>query len=198
MTSSAFAQDNLSIEIDISLQRLYLVDNSTIISSYPISSSKYGEGSKQNSFKTPLGSHMIKEMIGDQVPKNTIFISRINTQREAKIIHDQENSDNDQVPKNTIFISRINTQREAKIIHDQENSDNDYVTTRIMWLDGLEDGKNKGKGVDSYNRYIYIHGTHEEGLIGQKASHGCIRMFNSDVIELFSVVKKGTKVYIRA
>ena len=168
MTSSVFAQDNLSIEIDISLQRLYLVDNSTIISSYPISSSKYGEGSKQNSFKTPLGSHMIKEMIGDQVPKNTIFISRINTQREAKIIHDQE------------------------------NSDNDYVTTRIMWLDGMEDGKNKGKGVDSYNRYIYIHGTHEEGLIGQKASHGCIRMFNSDVIELFSVVKKGTKVYIRA
>ena len=168
MTSSAFAQDNLSIEIDISLQRLYLVDNSTIISSYPISSSKYGEGSKQNSFKTPLGSHMIKEMIGDQVPKNTIFISRINTQREAKIIHDQE------------------------------NSDNDYVTTRIMWLDGMEDGKNKGKGVDSYNRYIYIHGTHEEGLIGQKASHGCIRMFNSDVIELFNVVKKGTKVYIRA
>jgi len=168
MTSSALAQDNLSIEIDISLQRLYLVDNSTIISSYPISSSKYGEGSKQNSFKTPLGSHMIKEMIGDEVPKNTIFISRINTQREAKIIHDQE------------------------------NSDNDYVTTRIMWLDGMEDGKNKGKGVDSYNRYIYIHGTHEEGLIGQKASHGCIRMFNSDVIELFSVVKKGTKVYIRA
>jgi len=168
MTSSAFAQDNLSIEIDISLQRLYLLDNSTIISSYPISSSKYGEGSKQNSFKTPLGSHMIKEMIGDQVPKNTIFISRINTQREAKIIHDQE------------------------------NSDNDYVTTRIMWLDGMEDGKNKGKGVDSYNRYIYIHGTHEEGLIGQKASHGCIRMFNSDVIELFNVVKKGTKVYIRA
>lgn len=168
MSSSAFAQDNLSIEIDISLQRLYLFDNSTIISSYPISSSKYGEGSKQNSFKTPLGSHMIKEMIGDQVPKNTIFISRINTQREAKIIHDQE------------------------------NSDNDYVTTRIMWLDGLEDGKNKGKGVDSYNRYIYIHGTHEEGLIGQKASHGCIRMFNSDVIELFNVVKKGTKVYIRA
>ena len=168
MTSSAFAQDNLSIEIDISLQRLYLLDNSTIISSYPISSSKYGEGSKQNSFKTPLGSHMIKEMIGDQVPKNTIFISRINTQREAKIIHDQE------------------------------NSDNDYVTTRIMWLDGMEDGKNKGKGVDSYNRYIYIHGTHEEGLIGQKASHGCIRMFNSDVIELFSIVKKGTKVFIRA
>ena len=67
-----------------------------------------------------------------------------------------------------------------------------------MWLDGQEEGKNKGKGVDSYKRYIYIHGTHEEGLIGQKASHGCIRMFNSDVIELFNDVKKGTKVYIKA
>ena len=102
------------------------------------------------------------------------------------------------VPKNTIFISRINTKRQADIIHKEESSDDDYVTTRIMWLDGQEDGINKGKGVDSYNRYIYIHGTHEEGLIGQKASHGCIRMFNSDVIELFNKVNKGTKVYIKA
>jgi lipoprotein-anchoring transpeptidase ErfK/SrfK len=66
-----------------------------------------------------------------------------------------------------------------------------------MWLDGIEPGINKGKGIDSFNRYIYIHGTHEEGLIGLKASHGCIRMFNSDAIELFNVVKKGTKVQIR-
>ena len=100
--------------------------------------------------------------------------------------------------KNTIFTSRINTKRQDEIIHDEAKSDNDYVTTRIMWLDGQEEGKNKGKGVDSYERYIYIHGTHEEGLIGQKASHGCIRMFNSDVIELFNDVKKGTKVYIKA
>ena len=158
----------LTIEIDISKQRLFLLDNMEIVRSYPISSSKYGEGSTQNSFKTPLGNHVIKEMIGNNAIKNTIFTSRINTKRQAEIIHD-----------------------EAK-------SDNDYVTTRIMWLDGQEEGKNKGKGVDSYERYIYIHGTHEEGLIGQKASHGCIRMFNSDVIELFNDVKKGTKVYIKA
>ena len=62
---------------------------------------------------------------------------------------------------------------------------------------GLEIGKNKGSGVDSYDRYIYIHGTHEEGLIGQKASHGCIRMFNQDVIYLYEKVKEGTKVFIR-
>ena len=168
MSFNIFAENNLTIEIDISKQRLFLLDNMEIVRSYPISSSKYGEGSTQNSFKTPLGNHVIKEMIGNNAIKNTIFTSRINTKRQAEIIHD-----------------------EAK-------SDNDYVTTRIMWLDGQEEGKNKGKGVDSYQRYIYIHGTHEEGLIGQKASHGCIRMFNSDVIELFNDVKKGTKVYIKA
>ena len=168
MSFNIFAENNLTIEIDISKQRLFLLDNMEIVRSYPISSSKYGEGSTQNSFKTPLGNHVIKEMIGNNAIKNTIFTSRINTNRQAEIIHD-----------------------EAK-------SDNDYITTRIMWLDGQEEGKNKGKGVDSYQRYIYIHGTHEEGLIGQKASHGCIRMFNSDVIELFNDVKKGTKVYIKA
>jgi len=168
MSFNIFAENNLTIEIDISKQRLFLLDNMEIVRSYPISSSKYGEGSTQNSFKTPLGNHVIREMIGNNAIKNTIFTSRINTKRQAEIIHD-----------------------EAK-------SDNDYVTTRIMWLDGQEEGKNKGKGVDSYQRYIYIHGTHEEGLIGQKASHGCIRMFNSDVIELFNDVKKGTKVYIKA
>ena len=168
MSFNIFAESNLTIESDISKQRLFLLDNMKIVRSYPISSSKYGEGSTQNSFKTHLGNHVIREMIGNNAIKNTIFTSRINTNRQAEIIHD-----------------------EAK-------SDNDYVTTRIMWLDGQEEGKNKGKGVDSYQRYIYIHGTHEEGLIGQKASHGCIRMFNSDVIELFNDVKKGTKVYIKA
>ena len=156
------------IEVDISEQRLYLIENSLIKASYPISTSKYGEGSIENSFKTPLGKHSIKEMIGE----------------EAEI--------------NTIFTSRINTKRSATIIDQFEDTDNDYVTSRIMWLDGEEDGLNKGGNVDSFRRYIYIHGTHEEGLIGTKASHGCIRMFNYDVIELFNLVNIGTKVLIRA
>ena len=63
-------------------------------------------------------------------------------------------------------------------------------------VEGTEEGFNKGGNVDSFYRYIYIHGTPEEGLIGEKASHGCIRMFNQDVIELFSLVEKGTKVNI--
>lgn len=160
--------ENTHIEVDISEQRLYLIENSLIKASYPISTSKYGEGSIENSFKTPLGDHSIKEMIGEEAELNTIFTSRINTMRSATII--------DQF----------------------EDTDNDYVTSRIMWLDGEEDGFNKGGNVDSFRRYIYIHGTHEEGLIGTKASHGCIRMFNYDVIELFNIVNIGTKVLIRA
>ena len=160
--------ESAHIEVDISEQRLYLIDNNLIKASYPISTSKYGEGSIENSFKTPLGKHSIKEMIGE----------------EAKI--------------NTIFTSRINTKRSATIIDQFEDTDNDFVTSRIMWLDGEEDGLNKGGNVDSFRRYIYIHGTHEEGLIGTKASHGCIRMFNYDVIELFNLVNIGTKVLIRA
>ena len=159
--------ESAHIEVDISEQRLYLIENSLIKASYPISTSKYGEGSIENSFKTPLGEHSIKEMIGEEAELNTIFTSRINTMRSATII--------DQF----------------------EDTDNDYVTSRIMWLDGEEDGFNKGGNVDSFRRYIYIHGTHEEGLIGTKASHGCIRMFNYDVIELFNIVNIGTKVLIR-
>ena len=66
----------------------------------------------------------------------------------------------------------------------------------ILWLDGLEIGKNKGGNVDSKSRYIYIHGTAEEGLIGEPASLGCIRMKNTDVIKLFNRVRKGTQVLI--
>ena len=160
--------ESAHIEVDISEQRLYLIENNLIKASYPISTSKYGEGSIQNSFKTPLGEHSIKEMIGE----------------EAEI--------------NTIFSSRINTKRSATIIDQFEDTDNDYVTSRIIWLDGEEEGFNKGGNVDSFRRYIYIHGTHEEGLIGTKASHGCIRMFNYDVIELFKLVNIGTKVLIKA
>ena len=159
---------NIEIIVDISDQRLYLIENSRTIESYPISSSKYGEGSIENSFKTPLGNHIIKEKIGNGVPLNTIFVARVNTNVKADIIRSLD------------------------------DSEDDYVTSRILWLDGLEQGINKGEGVDSFNRFIYIHGTHEEGLIGQKASHGCIRMFNNDVVRLYDVVKKGTKVYIKA
>lgn len=168
LVSIQISSKDVSIEIDISEQRLYLTEGNDIKASYSISSSKYGEGSIENSFKTPLGHHVIKEKIGEGVEKNTIFKSRINTKRSADIIEEYQ------------------------------DSDDDFVTSRIMWLDGKEEGKNKGGAVDSFARYIYIHGTHEEGLIGTKASHGCIRMFNADAIELFDRIKIGTKVLIKS
>ena len=164
--TKVYSQNDIII-VDISEQRLYLYSNNDLILSYPVSTSKYGEGQTENSFKTPLGLHEIKEKIGHKAPINTIFTARVNTNKRADV----------QI--------------------EQNDTEDDFVTSRILWLDGLEDGINRGLGVDSYNRYIYIHGTHEEGLIGQKASHGCIRMFNNDVIELFDIVSEGTKVHIR-
>ena len=165
--TKSYSQNN-EIIVDISEQRLYLYNNNNLVQSFPVSTSKYGEGQIENSFKTPLGLHEIKEKIGDKAPINTIFSARENTNKIAEI--------------------QINP----------NDTEDDFVTSRILWLDGLENGINSGVGVDSYNRYIYIHGTHEEGLIGQKASHGCIRMFNNDVIELFDMVSEGTKVQIKA
>jgi len=96
-----------------------------------------------------------------------------------------------------IFKARQNTGRIAQILTGaDERSTADNVTTRILWLDGLEPGVNKGGNVDSYERYIYIHGTDEEGRLGNPASHGCIRMRNADVIDLFNRVDEDTLVVI--
>ncbi len=154
------------ITIDINNQNLFLLENFKIIEKYKISSSMYGEGSDEGSNKTPLGAHYIREFIGKDVEKFTIFKNRIPTNHKAKIL-----------PK-------------------KEKSEQDIITTRILWLDGLEEGFNKGENFDSYKRYIYIHGTNEEELIGQKASHGCIRMTNSDIIKLCSKNLLNTFVYI--
>ena len=155
-----------SIDIEISSQRLFLKENGQIIRSYPVSSSSFGEGQIENSFKTPYGKHKIKTKIGTNVNKNDFFISRQHISQSANIIHEPI------------------------------DSEDDFITSRIMWLEGEEEGFNRGGSVDSFKRYIYIHGTHEEGLIGQKASHGCIRMLNHDVIELFELVSEGTVVNI--
>ena len=162
------AQSLICMEINISIenQTLSLIENSKIIRVYKISSSKYGEGSEENSFKTPLGLHEIKELIGDGETIGTRFIGR--EKSEIYPIYSSE--------KITV--------------------DDDVVQSRILWLNGLEQGINKGEGIDSYSRYIYIHGTPEEWLLGKKGSKGCIRMANKDVIELFDYVQKGTLVTI--
>ncbi|MDD4202203.1 MAG: L,D-transpeptidase [Candidatus Omnitrophica bacterium] len=92
-----------------------------------------------------------------------------------------------------IFKKRRNTGRIAKINKDT----GDLITSRILRLKGLEKGVNKGKNIDTFKRCVYIHGTPEERLIGKPASHGCIRMKNRDIIDLFKRVKKGVMVNIK-
>jgi len=152
--------------VSVKHQRLYLIVNDSTIRKYPISTAKNGIGSKRNSYKTPPGLHTIKIKIGGEVPIGGIMISRV-------------------------YSGKI-----AEILTDKTNAKKDYVTSRIMWLQGEEPGINKGRNMDSYNRYIYIHGTPEEGFIGQPASHGCIRMKNKDVIELFELVEEGTHLLV--
>ena len=163
---SSYIPASYSVDISISQQRLYLYENEEMIRSYPVSSSAYGEGQIENSFKTPLGMHEVKTKTGTNVDKYHFFVSR------------------EHIPQ------------KAKIIHRDIDSQDDFITSRIMWLSGLTDGFNKGTNVDSFKRYIYIHGTHEEGLIGKKASHGCIRMLNQDVLELYNLIPEETTVNI--
>jgi len=99
----------------------------------------------------------------------------------------------DGAPEGTIFKARKNT---GKIAEMNAPDAGDLVTTRIMWLSGLEPGKNSGSGIDSHKRYIYIHGTAEEDKIGTPTSHGCVRMYNRDAIDLFERVSEGTQVDI--
>ncbi|OIQ00179.1 MAG: L,D-transpeptidase [Zetaproteobacteria bacterium CG2_30_46_52] len=96
-------------------------------------------------------------------------------------------------PKGTIFVGREPVGLFEPSLVDE---DKDWILTRILWLEGLEEGYNKGGDVDTKARYIYIHGTNEEGKIGTPASHGCIRMRNDDVLDLFEHVAEGEVVDI--
>ena len=98
-------------------------------------------------------------------------------------------------PKNTVFIGR---EALGKYTNDIKHMRDDWILSRILWLEGLEQGVNRGGEVDTRTRYIYIHGTDAEDLIGQPASHGCIRMCNDDVIDLFEHVEPGERVLIKA
>ncbi|HME41499.1 MAG TPA: L,D-transpeptidase family protein [Syntrophorhabdales bacterium] len=95
-------------------------------------------------------------------------------------------------PAGRIFKER----RDTGIDWDQRSRDENLILTRILRLEGLEDGINKGGTVDSYERCIYIHGTNREDLIGTPLSHGCLCLRNQDVIRLFELVSEGNLVYI--
>lgn len=107
-------------------------------------------------------------------------------------IHRVANKIGDASPIGTIFRSRADT----GAVWRGESRDDDLILTRILRLEGLEDGVNRGGDVDTFDRCIYIHGTNHERAIGQPLSHGCLRMTNNDVLELYDLVPEGTIVVI--
>ncbi|MEB8433471.1 L,D-transpeptidase [Cocleimonas sp. KMM 6892] len=158
---------DLLIVVSATRQQLILIKNHKVNSSYSISTAEAGLGNLSGSFKTPLGVHKIDEKIGEGAELGTIFKARKNTQKIVKILKKPD-----------------------------EKSDGDYITSRILRLSGMEQGVNAGGNVDSHDRYIYIHGTDEEGRLGTPASHGCVRMGNQEIMDLFDQVEVGTLVNI--
>ena len=151
------------IYIDSSIQKLYLFRDDTLVFESKISTSLYGMGCLEDTFKTPTGLHLIASKIGSGLPAGTLFKHRKPTDQTIK-----------QNPP----------------------ASHDYITSRILRLSGLEEGINKGGNVDSYRRYIYIHGTPHSKMLGSASSHGCIRMSDNDVIELFDLVNENSLVLI--
>lgn len=154
------------IIINTQLQKLFLYEQAVLIKTYAISTAKKGLGEQKNSFQTPRGWHSIRAKIGHNQPIGSIFKAR---------------RTNGQIYNPEIAKLYPNT---------------DWILSRIIWLNGLEIGRNRLGKCDTMQRYVYIHGTSDELNIGKPTSMGCIRMNNSDIIELFDLVSVGQNVFI--
>lgn len=160
--------DNKDIELDISItrQQLSVLKAGQIVQQYPVSTAKNGAGQEMGSECTPLGRHRVRVKIGAGQPLFSVFVGRR--------------------PTGEIYTPELALQ----------HPDRDWILTRILWLGGLEAGKNRYGKVDSSWRFIYIHGCPDELMQGKPESHGCIRMHNQDVVELFNRINVGCKVNI--
>ena len=166
--SSKYSKEKLDnfIYIGIKRQKLYFFVANIISKIYKVSTSLKGAGNEISSYKTPLGLHFIYEKIGNNAPIGTLFINKKNTNKIVEI--------------DSLTL----------------NQNKDEITTRLMSLMGKELNINKGGRVDTFKRGIYIHGTSNEKSIGKPSSHGCIRMKNNDIIELFNSVDKQIPVFL--
>ena len=136
------------------------------VATYPVSTARAGVGGEAGSGKTPPGWHRVCARYGAQASLGQVFVSR----RPVK--------------------GRILPAAEWRA-----GGTTDLILSRILWLDGLEEGVNKGGTVDSHARYIYLHGTNQEHLLGRPASHGCIRLSNHDVMAVYALTE-GRPTYV--
>jgi L,D-transpeptidase YbiS len=137
-----------------------------VIMQVPVSTSRNGTGQERGSYQTPLGRHQIRAKIGRGAAWNTVFVGR----RPTGEIWSPD-------------LAELHPKR-------------DWILTRILWLSGLEPGKNRFGHVDTMRRYIYLHGSPDTVEMGEPGSIGCVRMRNSDIVTLFDLVPAGTTVDI--
>lgn len=154
------------LEISLASQQCQLWDNEQLLFSAPVSTALNGAGEQIDSGCTPRGWHRIRACIGEGLPVNTVFRGRR--------------------PTGEVYTAEMGL----------AFAERDWILTRILWLSGLEPGKNRFGNVDTMRRYIYIHGTPVSEPMGVARSHGCIRMHNEDLLALFELVRPGTKVLI--
>ena len=157
----------MRIHISLADQRLSLFGpDGACIRRYPVSTALNGPGEVMDSGCTPRGLHRVRARIGAGAGVGTVFRGRR--------------------PTGEIWSPELAAR------HPQR----DWILSRILWLSGCEPGRNRLGRVDSMRRYIYIHGTADDQPMGEALSHGCVRMRNRDVIELFELVPAGTPVEI--
>jgi len=159
----------MRIQVDIPTQTLVVYDDAgALLRRYPVSTAKNGPGERNGSFCTPRGRHIVRAKIGAGQPENTVFVRRR--------------------PTGERWSHELHTQYPGR----------DWMLTRILWLSGCEPGRNRLGEVDTMRRYIYIHGSPDSAQMGKPGSIGCIRMRNSDIVELFELVPPFTEVDISA
>ena len=155
------------INVDLRKQSLALFDDAgTLLKTYAVSTSKNGAGEQCDSDCTLRGKHIIRAKIGAGLPLNAVFVGRR--------------------PTGEVYTSELG----------ERYPERDWILSRILWLSGCQSGFNRLREVDTMRRFVYIHGTSDEERIGEPVSHGCIRMRNRDVVELFDAVTPGTPVEI--
>lgn len=154
------------LELSISDQTCKLTDGGNVLFESAVSTALNGAGELKNSGCTPRGLHTIRACIGAGQPENTVFVGRRAT--------------------GEIYADKLG----------QQFPERDWILTRILWLSGLELGKNRLANVDTMQRFIYIHGCPDSLPMGEPLSHGCIRMHNKDLLTLFDLVMPGMRVYI--
>ncbi len=158
--------DSLTLVISVSRQQLRLWCGKRLLCCWPVSTALNGPGEREGSGCTPRGKHIVRACIGANVPANAVFVGR----RFTGEIYSPE-------------LGKAFPQR-------------DWILSRILWLSGCEPGVNRLGQVDTMRRYIYIHGTPDSEPMGVPKSHGCIRMRNADLIDLFDQVAAGISVFI--